>query len=193
MGATASGAVQTSVSANPVKGIAGGLADTGIIDSIDRVIVGAAPFGAWVKLVAGGKCALPASAGDVTGPGGIALANASKATTVGHEDGDIVQVLQRGRVWVQNEDAATELTIPYVRYTAVTLFGKGSFAGASDGGKNVQPNNSCRFIGGTTAAGLVVVEVNLPGGITSGTGATGATGATGPGTGATGPTGPTGP
>jgi hypothetical protein len=158
-----SGAVQTTVDVNPAIGAAGQLYDNGPIDVVTRVATVAIPFGSWVEMTPNGNVELPEASGDVTAvPGGIALIDKSKPTGVGYEIGDLVNVLQKGRVWIQTEDAIADLTVPYVRYVAAAGKPIGGFSGASDAGKNVQPLRGAVVKNATTAAGFAILDLNLP-------------------------------
>lgn len=176
-------AVQTTVTTAPAIGAPGMAYDSSLVqDVISKVALVDIPFGAFVKVTADG-CTLPGASGDVTGAGrGIALLDPGRGTGVGYKAGDIVAVMQLGRVWVLTEEAVTAYTSPYVRFTANTSPTRavGSFLAGADSGKAVQPTGM-RYWSTNGAAGLAVIEI-LPG-------EGGATGPAGP----TGPTGPTGP
>lgn len=163
---TASGAVQTSVNVNPALGQPGELYDSGPTDKVTRVASVGIPFGSYVKLTAGQNCTLPSASGDVGVDGGIALIDPSKPTGVGYEIGDVVTVLRKGRVWVESDTAITELSVPYVRYTAgsggTAGTVPGGFAGATDASKNVQPSAGMVALTATTAAGVVAIDINYP-------------------------------
>ncbi len=160
-----SGAVQTAVQNDPDIAFNGMPADGEVQDKITRIATGTAiPFGAYVVIV-GETCALPAAAADITGKmGGIALADAGKATGLGYLVDEPVTILRRGRVWVTSENAMAELDNPFIRYTVNGVNPPGGISHVTDAAKNVQASIGVEVVKGNTAAGFCMLQLLNPGG-----------------------------
>lgn len=154
-----SSAVQTTITQSPAAGVPGELYDTGATkDVISKVALVDIPFGAFVKITDAGVT-LPAASGDVTGVGrGVALLAPEKASGVGYKAGDIVNVLQSGRVWVQTETAVTAYVSPFVRFTANGGNNPGGYRNDADTARAVQPPG-CRMFNTIAVAGMAVLEL----------------------------------
>lgn len=80
----------------------------------------------------------------------------------GIEQGQTVNVLRKGRIWVFCEDIVDPTKSVYARYSANVFTKIGAFSGASDGGHN-DLLDGAKFLTATTANGqLAVLELNLP-------------------------------
>jgi hypothetical protein len=140
-------------------GEAGLLADTGFTDKVSYAAEGAVPFGAAIALGTN-----PERQGKVAASGaaviGIAIRAANLEQPVGggapsYADKSMVSVLKRGRIWVKTNDAVAAGS------TANLVLANGTFTDASvAAGIEALTQVSVKFVTGTTAAGLAIVEVN---------------------------------
>jgi len=156
---------QTSVSADPVTGLAGELAYNSPLNFVQTKfcrMTGGIPFGVFVSRQANGKVKLPAASGDVTATGiGIALRDQTKepGVTNGYDDLEIIPVLRRGYIQVSVEAAVTEEGAVYARITAnggnTQL---GALRGDTDSGNAAAVPNA-RFVTSTSGAGIAIVEI----------------------------------
>lgn len=135
------------------------------------------PFGAFVVQSAAPKlpgtasassaatAKLPAASGDNFGGGGVVLHShwydkRLQLGTTGVKPGNLLTVVRRGRIWVNAELAVAVTDAVYARYTASGGNVPGNFRNDADTAKALRLYG-CRFITETTAAGLVVLEIDL--------------------------------
>jgi hypothetical protein len=161
--------VQTTVSATPPIGAPGQLYDSGVFHDIPTFIAtGPIPFGAMVKL-SGQYCAVPTVIGDMAGKIGVAVKDPSLPSPYtgfvgGYVAGDLVPVLQTGRVWVATETALTDQAVPFVRYAAGSGGSQaGSYRNTTDTTTAAQPASGVHVYRGVAAAGLAVLELGKTG------------------------------
>jgi len=128
--------MQTAYNVNPAAGIAGQLA-TPPRYVIKRIANGIVRPGQWVTLNGATDCEHPDAAGEITGApvrGGVAIRNMHSLDPNGYyQDGDTVDILVDGEIWVEAEDALTVNTIPFVRHVAADAEELGAFPSDADG------------------------------------------------------------
>lgn len=127
-------------------------------------------FGLFVckDSLADNVCRLPFQATDITGGfGGVALhthnVEQSNPTSgnVGYPYSSMINLLSKGRVYVQVEEAVTAGDAVYVRYAVGTGSKIGAFRKSEDSSTaGLLP--SSRYITSADANGFAVVEINLP-------------------------------
>lgn len=108
---------------------------------------------------------LPAASGDYFGGGGVVLHGhwydkRLQLGTTGVKPTNLITVMRRGRVWVNAEEALARTDDVYVRYTAAGGLTVGNFRNDADTSKALKLYG-CRFLTETTAAGLIVLELDL--------------------------------
>lgn len=153
---------QTSVSQYSAAGMAGQLYDTGSNDVMSYSAEGAVGFGVPVKLGTNKErqvAALTTAAGQAALAVGISLhtyaVEQSSAGVVQYATTQSVSVLKSARVWVNTQDAVV------AGATANLHLASGLFTDeVVAAGIEAFTQFSARFITGTTAAGLAVVEIN---------------------------------
>lgn len=114
-----------------------------------------------------GACKLPTASDDVLLGIGvhkhIAPGTAGSHLFTGEqgiEQGQTVDLIKKGRIWVYVETAVDPTMTVYWRYSANVLTKLGAFSGTSDGGHNTAiATQQARFLTDTAAAGLAVLEV----------------------------------
>jgi hypothetical protein len=172
--------MQTSYPTEPVAGKLGQLSDAGDHDIVSRFSAAIIPFGRAVSYGgAESKVKLPAAATDVQTAGdfgmfeGIALEDPSKECTAEntlgvaginaaiHEIGDAIPVLKRGRCFVYTEQAVAPSDPVFVRFTASGNNVVGNFRKDLDTDKAVAAGEKIHFVGVTSGAGLVEVDIRL--------------------------------
>lgn len=153
---------QTTVSQYGAAGMAGQLYDSGDNDVMSYSAEGAVGFGVPVQLGTNKERqvkVLTTSAGQAALAVGISLhtyvAEQSAAGLVQYGTTQTVSVLKRARVWVNTQDAVVAGTVANL-HLASGLFTDEAVAA----GIEAFTQFSARFITGTTAAGLAVVEIN---------------------------------
>ena len=154
--------MQTSVTQYGQAGFAGQIYDTMFTDKMSYSAEGAVPFGAVVRLGTN-KERQVAAVGTGAGQGALAIgvavmtyvAEQDAAGNVGYANTQTVSVMKRGRIWVKTND-------PVVAGAAANLvLSNGTFTDeAVAAGVEAFTAFSAKFITGTTAAGLAVVEIN---------------------------------
>lgn len=83
------------------------------------------------------------------------------STTGIYQQGQLVNILRRGRIWVYAEEAVAITDTVYCRYSSNggnTILGR--FGNTSDS-SHAAAVPTARFVTSTTAAGLVLLEINL--------------------------------
>lgn len=172
--------MQTSYPTQPDAGKIGQLSDLGNNDIVSRFSAAKIPYGRAVCYgAAQGKVKLPAAATDVQTAGdfgmfeGIALENPSKESTAdntlgvaganigAHDIGDSIPVLKRGRCFVYTEQAVAPSDPVFIRFTASGNNVVGNFRKDADTDKAVAALEKIHFVGVTTGAGLVEVDIQL--------------------------------
>lgn len=132
-------------------------------DRESRAAYAAIPFGRFVCRQDDRRVRLPAGAGDLA-QGlllGVAIYDASKAPG-GYAQYDMVSLLHHGKIWMWAEEAVTEGGAVLIRHTANGgLAALGGVRTTANTGAAAAPEG-IQFRTSTTAAGLVVVEINLP-------------------------------
>lgn len=172
--------MQTSYPTQPNAGKLGQLTDASDHDIVSRYSAAKIPFGRFVSFdTTSGKVKLPAAATDIINSTsyavseGIALENPSKectdentlgvagANAAAHDIGDAIPVLKRGRCFVYTEQAVGPTDAVYVRYTASGNNVVGNFRKDDDTSKAASLGENARFVGTTTGAGLVEIDIRL--------------------------------
>lgn len=172
--------IQTSYTYYPSGLLQGMLADLETKDSVTGYAAAAISFG--LGLVYDGaqsgdrtKVKVPTAAGqlfvgvsvfDHTRPltGEVDTVNTVTSTQdAKYAIGDPIRILKRGRIWVYSEQAVSPSDTVFLRHTAN---GAGTAAGQFrkdiDTANAISLTGLARFASSTTAAGLVIVEVNIP-------------------------------
>jgi hypothetical protein len=153
---------QTSVELYGKAGFAGQIYDTMFTDKMSYSAEGAVPFGAIVRLGTNKERQVAAVG---TGAGQAALAIGVAVMTyateqdasgnVGYGNTQTVSVMKRGRIWVKTNDAVVAGAAANLNLSNGTVTDEAVAAGIE-----AFTNFSAKFITGTTAAGLAVVEIN---------------------------------
>ena len=78
-----------------------------------------------------------------------------------YKQGEEISVMRKGRIWVYVEEAVAVNDSVFLRHTVNGALLAGDFRTDDDTARADQIPNA-RFITATTAAGLAVVEINLP-------------------------------
>lgn len=110
------------------------------------------------------QCANPAASADVTARlRGIAMYNDTARNGFGYEVNQGVTYMRQGYCWVVCESAIAQDVDPFVRFAAGTGVILGALYNAADTASAVQTGLSgIRTRSALSAAGLVLVEINLP-------------------------------
>lgn len=160
--------VQSSFSYDAVKGRPGGLVDAGNTEKISRTANAVAvPFGKFVaRRNAEGdsaeQCGLPTATADVTARGkGFAIYDHTRKNGSGYEASDQVNIMRKGRMWVDCETAWTDGAAVFVRFAVPGATGLGSVRNDADTA-NAVALPGCVFVGTGGSAGLAMIELNLP-------------------------------
>lgn len=155
---------------------AGVLGDSGDNDIVSRFSAAVIPFGRMLSYDGeAGKAKLPAAAGDLAFANieGIAVATqaienqAANALGVAGINAPAypatmeINVLRRGRIWVWVEQAVVKTDTVFVRHTVSGNEVVGNFRKDLDTANAVSLGEKARFESETTAAGWVLVGLNL--------------------------------
>lgn len=171
----------TSYPTEPAAGRIGQLSDTGNHDVVSRYSAAVIPFGRGVSYAAAeNKVKLPAAATDILNTAsyamfeGIAIEDPSKESTAdnvlglaganapAYEIGDAIAVLKRGRCYVYSEQAVCPSDTVFLRFSdRGTSELAGNFRKDVDTDKATSLGEKVRFVGTTTGAGPVEVDINL--------------------------------
>ena len=153
---------QTTVTQYGNAGMAGQLYDTGFTDTVSYSAEGAVGFGVPVQLGTTKDRqvkVLTTSAGQAALAVGISQhtysVEQSSAGVVQYADKQSVSMLKRGRIWVNTDDAVVAGAVANLKLSS-GLFTDEAVAAGIEAFTQI----SVRFVTGTTAAGLAVVEVN---------------------------------
>ena len=154
--------MQSTVTQYGNAGMAGQLYDSGFTDKMSYSAEGAVGFGVPVQLGTNKERqvkVLTTSAGQAALAMGLSLhtyvAEQSAAGLVQYATTQTVSVLKRGRVWVNTDDAVVAGTTANLKLSS-GLFTDEAVAAGIEAFTLI----SVKFITGTTAAGLAVVEIN---------------------------------
>lgn len=132
------------------------------------------PFGRFVvfKTASGAdSCDLPSVTTDITAGRqlGIAVYDPAKEpnSANGYKAGQMVQIVRRGYIWMLTETDVTEGNSVFVRFAQVSNTGTNPAIGkvrkdADTADAVALPNGSAVFRTTLAAAGLAIVELNLP-------------------------------
>lgn len=163
-------AIQTAFNVNHVGAVAGQVFGTHPILRESRLAAAAIPFGTFVCRRASpadgvDQCANPAASADVTARLlGIALYTDNARNTFGWEINAGVSYMRRGYCWVPCESACAEGAQPFIRFAAGTGIILGAVYNGADTTTAVQYGTPAIIFRNTlSAAGLALVEINLPG------------------------------
>lgn len=152
---------QTSVTLYGNAGLRGQLYDSGFTDKMSYSAEGAVPFGSFVRLGTN-KERQCAALGTGAGQGALAFGVAimtyatelSSAGVAQYGNTQTVSVLKDGRIWVQTNDAVVAGAV------ANFVLANGTVTDEAVGaGIEAFTQLTAKFITGTTAAGLAVVEI----------------------------------
>ena len=153
---------QTSVTQYGAAGFAGLIADSMFTDKMSYSAEAAVPFGVPVQLGTNKERqvkVLTTSVGQAALAVGISVATqAVEQTAAGvaaYADKETVSVMKRGRIWVTTNDAVVAGAV------ANLVLANGTFTDeVVAAGIEAFTQFSAKFITGTTAAGLAIVEIN---------------------------------
>lgn len=161
--------IQTTFPVNHAAAVAGAIfGSKPLLES--RLAAAAIPFGTFVCQRASpadgvDQCANPAASADVTVRlRGIAIHNDTARNGFGYEINQGVTYMRKGMCWVVCESAIAQDVQPFIRFAAGTGIILGAVYNAADTASAVQfgtPAIMTRSV--LSAAGLVLVEINLPG------------------------------
>lgn len=145
--------------------VKGGLADLGITNKVTRASAAVIPFGLGLALLSTGLVAIP-SAGSFEFAGIAVMKHKAQSNADGfaqYEIGEAISVIRKGRIWVYSEVAVDPTADVYLRYTANTGPTRipGDFLKTADSSKAQQITNA-RWVSTTSAAGLAILEINIP-------------------------------
>jgi len=135
--------MQTSYSVDQDAAIIGGLYDIGFNDVMSFVSEEKAYYGHFVtKGTEDDEVRAPTASGDITdvklGRGVVVRTQAIESNDDSDDPhysiGETINVLRKGRVWVQVENAVTPEDAVYVRHTDTATYNRGSFRGADNDG-----------------------------------------------------------
>lgn len=171
---------QTVYNTEPSAGKIGQLSDSGDHDVVSRFSAAKIPFGRAVSYAdAQGKIKLPAADTDIQTAGdfgmfeGIAIEDPSKESTpdntlgvaganIGaHDISDSIPVLKRGRCFVYTEQAVSPSDPVFIRHTASGNNVAGNFRKDADTDKAVAALEKIHFVGVTSGAGIVEIDIRL--------------------------------
>lgn len=166
---------QTVVNADVINGLEGLLAygRAGEL-AISRWAKTDIPFGRFVvfKTASGAdSCDLPSVTGDITAGRqlGIAVYDPGREpnSANGYKAGQMVQIVRKGYVWMLTETDVAEGNSVFVRFAQVSNTGTNPAIGkvrkdADTADAVALPNGSAVFRTTLAAAGLAIVELNLP-------------------------------
>jgi len=144
--------------------VKGALADIALSDKVGRFAAADINFGVGLAQTAvAGQAEIPTATG-FTFEGIAVQTNKPTPNSTGialYEAGEEITVLRKGRIWVYVEEAVAVNDDVYLRHTDNVALLAGDFRTDADTAKADQITNA-RFITATTAAGLAMVEINLP-------------------------------
>lgn len=161
----ASGAIQTTVSVDPVIGKPGQEYDLGENNIVTKVATESIPFGAWVSFTGEAGCELPDSASEVmNSEGGVALLDPTHASGTAYVLNDVVRVLRKGRCWVTAEETVVAGERAFVRFTVTGSQVQGAYRNDADTATAAHPA-SVHFYRGAATGAVAILEVNLPGSV----------------------------
>jgi len=147
-----------------VPAVKGGLADIALSDKVGRVAAADIGFGVGLMQTAvAGFAAIPTATG-FNFEGISVQTNKPTPNDTGialYEAGEEITVLRKGRIWVYVEEAVAVNDDVFLRHTTNAALLAGDFRTDADTARADQITNA-RFITATTAAGLAMVEINLP-------------------------------
>jgi hypothetical protein len=133
-----------------------------------RLAAASIPFGTFVCRRASpadgvDQCANPAASADVTARLlGIAIHNDTARNGYGYEQYQGVTYVRKGLVWMVCESSIAEQIDPFVRFAAGTGTILGALYSGADSTTAVATGMRIRTRSTLSAAGLVLVEINLP-------------------------------
>lgn len=161
--------VQTTFPVNHLVAVAGAVFGSKPLTE-SRLAAASIPFGTFVCRRASpadgvDQCASPAATADVTARLlGIAMYNDTARNGFGYEQYQGVTYMRKGLCWVPCESACVEGVQPFIRFAVGTGLILGAAYNAADTASCVQFGTPAIIFRNTlAAAGLALVEINLPG------------------------------
>ncbi len=142
----------------------GGLADAGFNDKVGANSAAAVKFGLGLDILATGLVAIPAATGFLFHGVSIQIArDIDRVTGIAQYDqGDEISILKRGRIWVFSEQAVNPTLAVFLRHTINAALLPGDFRVDADTANADDVSAFARWVSVTTAAGLAIVELNIP-------------------------------
>jgi hypothetical protein len=126
--------MQLAYNVDPALGVVGTLAETSPTDQIEkRVANGVVRPGQYVVFNGAAQCNHPSAEPTAATRGGIALRNPYKQNDGVYADGDVVDIVTHGKVWVKSEAATTVNTNAFVRCVAAGAEELGALRTDADG------------------------------------------------------------
>lgn len=143
--------------------VLGGLADAGENIIVSGVSAAVQNFGKGLAYLNTGLIALQAATG-FTFAGVTVNKNKAKPNSTGiavYDIGEAISILRSGRIWVNAEEAINPTLAVFLRHTANGGLVPGDFRTDLDGA-NADAVPNARWVSTTAAAGLAILEINLP-------------------------------
>ena len=147
-----------------VASVKGGLADAGENSIISGVSDEVIQFGIGAQVEVTGLVTLPSAVTDQFH--GVVLqkqkAQTNALNLAQYEVGQAIPIFRKGRVWVYAEEAVNPTLAVFLRHTVNAALVPGDFRTDVDGANAFDISAFASWISVTTAAGLVIVEINFP-------------------------------
>lgn len=148
-----------------IPAVKGGIADAAIHNIVSRESAEVINFGIGIARLSTGLVKVPSSTGD-TFDGVSVQKNKSTPNATGialYDIGEAISSMHKGRLWVYSETAVDPTLPVLLRCTANTgpTRTPGNFMSVDDSGKTITVANA-KWASVTTAAGLAILEINLP-------------------------------
>jgi hypothetical protein len=124
--------MQTVYNVEPARGVVGGIASTAAKTVRARVSDGPVRPGQYVVLDTD-KCSHPVAEPTPATRGGVVVRNPYKQNDGVYADGEVVDILVQGDIWVESENTPTVDTPAWVRVVAVPPQEAGAFRAGADG------------------------------------------------------------
>jgi len=148
-----------------IPAVKGGLADSAFHDIVGRNAAVDINFGLGLVVTANeGEAALPSATGfKMAGIVIQSLKDIPRATGIAlYEADEEFPVLKKGRIWVYSEVAIDPTDPVFLRHTVNAALVPGDFRNDADTAKADDISAFASWVSKTTAAGLALLEINLP-------------------------------
>lgn len=157
--------VQTSYNDQNVDNpqVKGGLVDAGFTNKVSRVSAAVISFGVGLSIGADGKVLIPAATGSQF-EGVAMMKHKAQSNALGlarYDIGEAISTLRKGRIWVFAEEAVDPTDAVFLRHTVNGGLIPGDFRTDADTANADQITNA-KWVSVLTAAGLAILEINMP-------------------------------